>query len=166
MNFKKMIFVLAFVFGVSSFAGTAFSKTDKVMYVDLFKVFNEYKKTKEYDEQLEKRKEEKKESWEEKQEQIKEMQDKAKLLSKKEKENMQEKINEKRRKLLKEKRSDLLDLRKDRDEKMEEILQEIKGVIEDYARKNKFDMIVKKAAVVYGDDSLDKTDEILKIINN
>ncbi len=163
---KKIIVVLTVVFAFSSFGSSAFSaEPKKIMYVDLFKVFNEYQKTEEYDKVLEDKKEKEKKDWEDKQKKIDELTEKAKLLSDQEKQKQAEKIKKERQELLQEKRSDLLDLRKERDQRMEDILKDIEGIIEEYAKKNKIDLVVKKAAVVYGDSSLDKTQDIIKMLN-
>ena len=57
------------------------------------------------------------------------------------------------------------DLRKQRDEKIQEIFKDINGVIESYAKKEGMTMIFDKRAMVYTSKSLDVSDQILKIIN-
>ena len=76
-----------------SFSSTCFSKDLKIGYVDIFKVFNDYEKTKEYDEKLEAKKNTAEKELEKKKETIEKLQGKLDLLKEGEKAKEEEKLN-------------------------------------------------------------------------
>jgi len=88
-----------------------------------------------------------------------------KLLKDSERSKKSKEIADKKEAFNQETRKALLDLKKERDMKMKEVLGDIKQVISDYAKKNKQKIVLKKAAVAYADKKLDKTDEIIKLLN-
>jgi outer membrane protein len=137
----------------------------KIGYVDILKVFNEYKKTKDYDDMLEKRKNIKEKELEKKKEEIKRRQEKLDLLKDEEQKKEREEIAKIAGEYREMERQYILDLRKERDEKMKEIIKDINKVVENYANKKDFDLILNKAAVLYGKKDIDLTDIILKIVN-
>jgi Skp family chaperone for outer membrane proteins len=58
-----------------------------------------------------------------------------------------------------------LDLRKDRDEKLKEILQDIEKVVQAYAQKNGYDFIFNDRVLLYGAASADVTQDIVEALN-
>ena len=64
-----------------------------------------------------------------------------------------------------ERKQAFLDLKKQRDEKMKDILEDIEDEVEKYAKKHKIRVVLKKAAVAYGNKKLDKTQDIIKLLN-
>lgn len=160
---KKLVISILVLGLVSPLTGVA--KDLKIGYVDIFKVFNEYRKTKEYDKMLEEKKNAKEKELEKKKEEIKEMQDKLELLKDKEKEGAREKLTKATGEYRKLERQFILDLKRERDEKMKEIIDDINKVIEDYGRKEGFDLIINKGAILYGREGIDLTETILKIVN-
>ena len=58
------------------------------------------------------------------------------------------------------------DLKKERDEKRKELIEDINGVIEEYAKDNGFDLIFYENAILYGQKSIDVTSQVLKLINS
>ena len=161
---KRLIVGLAFVFGLTSLNLCAFSQQDAV-YIDLLEVFSKYKKTEDYDKILESKQGKKEEGLEEQKKQIDKLQEELKLIKDSEKEKKKQEIEAKVMSFDEERRQAFLDLRKERDDKMKEILQDIESAVEKYAKKNRLKMVLKKAAVAYGDKSLDKTQEIVDLIN-
>ena len=57
------------------------------------------------------------------------------------------------------------DLTKQRDEKIREILLEIEKVVSDYAKQEKYDLILNDRVLIYGDDGLDISTKILELLN-
>ena len=57
------------------------------------------------------------------------------------------------------------DMTKKRNEKIRELLLEIEKVISDYAEKEKYSIILNDRVLIYGEQSLNETENILKIIN-
>lgn len=160
----KKIVVLIEIF-IFLFSLNVYSQRLKIGYVDVFKLFNQYKKTQDYDKILEGKKSEKEKLLEEKKEKIKKMQEKLNLLNEKEQEKQRRKITQAAEEYRKMEREFYLDLKKERDEKMKEIVEDINRVINDYGKKHGYQIIFNKGAVLYGEKGLDLTDTILKIMN-
>jgi Skp family chaperone for outer membrane proteins len=87
------------------------------------------------------------------------------VLKEKEKEKEQQKVEKAAQEFMQLKRQSLVDLKKEKDEKMKEIIEDIDKAIKDYSKKNNFDLVVHGSAVLYGNNSMDITQDILKIIN-
>jgi len=161
---KLSIFVLVLGLVIGS-QSVCFSKELKIGYVNVFKVFNEYAKTKEYDEKLEKNKKEAEKKLEAKKETIEKLQNKLSLLKEKERSSEEEKMKKEITEYRETERKALIDIKKERDEKMKEIIEDINKVVEDYAKKNKFDLVVNESSVLYGDKTMDITSDIMKLAN-
>ena len=162
---KRLVFCIVAVGLIVSFSLSCFAAELKIGYVDTLKVFNDYKKTVDYDTKLEERKNEADKEFEKKREKIEKMRDKLNLMKETEQEEQKEKLTEEIQDFRKEQQAVLIDLRKERSEKMEEILGDIEKVVADYAKKNKFDFIMHDSAVLFGGKSFDITDQILKLVN-
>ena len=163
----KKIFGCLLVFAViMSFSSTCFSKDLKIGYVDIFKVFNDYEKTKEYDKKLEKKKNAAEKKLEEKKVTIEKLQNKMSLLKEEERAKKEEELSEEVKEYRALEREVFTDIKKERDEKMKDIVEDIDKIVKDYAKKNGFDLVVNSNAVLYGAKSLDVTSQILKISND
>lgn len=156
--------VAALIFSFSGFS--AFSKDFKVGYINFLEVFNEYKKTKDYDEMLSKKQEEKEKQIKDQGSAIEKMQSKLSLLKDKEKEKEQQKMLDAEKELKKLYLQTRADLKKERDEKMKEIFDDIEKVIKEYSKKNGFDLILHGSAILYADKKMDVTADILKSVND
>ena len=162
----KRVIGCLLVFGVMmSFSSTCFSKDLKIGYVDIFKVFNDYEKTKEYDEKLEAKKNVAEKKLEKKKGTIEKLQGKLELLKEGEKAKEEEKLSKELKEYRGLEREAFTDIKKERDEKMKDIVEDIDGIVKDYAKKNGFDLIVNSNVVLYGAKAMDVTDQILKISN-
>ena len=148
-----------------SFCGFALAKEAKIAYVDFFKVFNEYSKTKDYDSKLEKKKNVVEKKLDAKKSEIEKIQNKLTLLNDKDKEEEQQKIVKEVQEYRSLERESLIDIRKERDEKMKEIVEDINAVIEKYAKDKGFTLVVNRNAVLYGDKVMDITSDILNLSN-
>lgn len=157
--------VIGVMLGVLLVSFNAYPETQNIVYVDLFEVFNKYKKTEDYQNVLEKEQGKKESELEKQKKEIDKLQEEFKLLKDSEKEKKRKALEAKASDFDIQRRQALLDLKKDRDEKMKEILKDIETAIEKYARKNKLTLVIKKAAITYGDKRLDKTQDIIKILN-
>ena len=162
---KCLVSFLLVLAMVTSFSLTSFSKDLKIGYVDIFKVFNEYEKTKEYDANLEKKKEQAEKELDSKKEVITKLQSKISLLKEKDREKEQKKISEEVKSYRELEREAFTDIKKERDTRMKDIVEDINEVIKDYAKKNGFDLIINETSVLYGDKIMDVTSDILKISN-
>lgn len=138
----------------------------KIGIMDLSKVFDNYQRTKEYDTVLEGKTKDYEKVRNEKIDKIKELQNKMALLKENEKEKVNKDLDQLKNDLMAFDQSQQTDLRKQRDEKIREILLEIEKVTSDYAKKEKFDIILNDRVLVYGTDGLDISSQILEILNN
>ena len=50
-------------------------------------------------------------------------------------------------------------------EKMKEIVEDIDKIVEEYAKQNGFNLVVNSNAILYGEETMDITSQILKISN-
>lgn len=161
---KSIICVAAFIMMIS-FSSVSFAKELKIGYLNFLEVFNEYKKTKDYDESLNKKATEKEKVLKDKGAEIEKLQGKLNVLKDRERDKEKEKVEAAIKSFQQLREEFAVDLKKEKVEKMKEIFDDIDKAIKDYARKNKFDFIIHGSAVLYGDNALDITGDILKIIN-
>ncbi len=136
-----------------------------VVYVDLSLVFDGYEKTKEYDTNLDSVQKTKQKEIDRRVEEIKKLQDELPLLSEKEKKNKQDEIDSKTKDLQEYQRSAEMDLRKDRDDRLKEVLQDIQAIVDDFAKQKGYDFILNIRVLLYGNKSLDVSSEVLKVLN-
>ena len=138
---------------------------EKLGYVDLGRVFDEYSKTKKYDKVLDDKQKDYEKEREKKLEEVKKLQEKLSLLSEEEKEARNSELQDKITQLQEFDRNSTQDLRKQRDEKVQDIFKDIKKAIETYAKKNRLSLVFDKRALVYENANFNITAQILKMIN-
>ena len=146
---------------------SAYSKELKVGYADVFKIFNSYTKTKDYEKSLEEKKKraENENKLEDKKDTITKMQDKLDLLKGKEKQEQKTKIKKAITEYRNIESKIYAELKKESDTKMKEIIDSIKDAVKNYAIDNGFDLIINKSAILYGKDGIDITGSILEKLN-
>lgn len=166
MNITK-ITTLIFVFFVISFIslGTAYAGEIKIGYIDLSKTFDEYEKTKEFDKALEKKGDTKEGERKKLVDEIKELKDQIALLSNKSKDEKQAVIDDKIKKLQEFDQQARDELKQERDEMVRDIVREIDKVIQDYGKKQSYTAILNDRVLVYGDETIDITQDIIEILN-
>jgi outer membrane protein len=153
------MFLLFFGLALNAYAA------GKIGYVDLSSTFDKYEKTKVYDESLASVQGVKEKELEKIAGEIKAIEDKMSLLSEKEKASKQQEMEAKNKKLKDMSQQIALDLRKERDEKLKEILQDIEKIVQSYAQKNGFDFILNDRVLLYGAASADVTQDIIDLLN-
>jgi len=163
MKFRGLI-ILTVALGMFLLTSLIYAE-EKIAYVELLQVFDEYSKTKEYDKILEKKQEDYQKAREGKLEGVKQLQEKLSLLSEEERESQKSELENKIAQLQEFDRSQTQDLRKQRDEKVQEIFKDINKAIETYAKKEGLSLVFDKRALVYQSEALDITKQILKILN-
>ncbi len=163
---RRIIFLIIAAGLLISFSARA--EELKMGYVDVFYIFSEYNKTKDYEDIITKKKEkaEKDNKLLSKKEELLKMQDTLGLLKGEE----QIKHREKMQKAIIEYRNleeqVVTELKKESDEKMQELWEEIRDEINDYAVKGGFDFIVNKSSVLYGKEAADLSKKIVKRLND
>lgn len=165
-NLKVVLFsaVLALTFCASTPAQAA-GEFKKVGVMDLSKVFDNYQRTKDYDAVLEGKTKDYEKARNEKIDKIKDLQNKMALLKDNEKETVTADLEKMRTELASFDQTQQVDLRKQRDEKIREILLEVEKVTSDFAKKEKYDLIFNDRVLVYGAEGLDVSSEVLTILN-
>ncbi|MFZ5801091.1 MAG: OmpH family outer membrane protein [Candidatus Omnitrophota bacterium] len=158
--FLATVIILGFAAG-----GLCAQEAMRFAYVDLSRLFDEYYKTKEYDEILSGKAKVKEEERGKIINVIKDLQAKLALVSDKEKDKLQSQLDAKMKSLEEFDREATADLRKQRDELLREVLKDIEKVVRDYAQKEKYDFIFNDRILLYGDDGYDITQPLIKILN-
>lgn len=162
----KKVSLLAIMIGVWFGANLALANSESLIYVDLLKIFNKYQKTADYDKTLQVKQKKKQEELSTYKKEIEKMRQQMKLLKSKEQESKRKEIEKKAEEYNFKRQQAFLDLRKERDEKMKEILDDITKAVEKYAKAHRIGVVLKKASLIYGGSSLDKTEDILRILNS
>lgn len=166
MNRKFFILFLALTFILCMIAPYTEAADLKIGYVNRAYIFDNYNKTIEQDKTLEKQAKQKKEERRRLVNQIKKMKDESDLMSEKAKENKRSQIDERLRQLQEYDQQARLGLGQERDKMVRSILKEIQGVIDSYASKNGYDMILNDKALLYSQEQFNITKEILGILNS
>ena len=150
------------VFGVSKAEAAA----DKIGYVDLARVFDEYNKTKEFDKTLEAKGATKQGDRDKMVADVKKLRDEAELLSAKAKDDKQAVIDEKIKVLQEFDRTTRDALRKERDGMVRDILKEIELVIQDFGKAQGYGYIFNDRVLVYKSEGNDLTAQVIKVLND
>lgn len=160
---QTVLLALIFVLGLSTSA--AFAEKEKIGFVDLSRVFDEYYKTKEYDKVLEQKSKTFEDTRNQKLEKIREQQGKLGLLADNKKKELEAEIEKLKADLLEFDRQNRTDLTKERNEKIREILLEIEKVVSEYAEKEGYSLILNDRVLIYGNKTDDVTDAIMTKLN-
>ena len=159
-----IIFSCFFLVGMTSpmvFAQAA----PKIGFVDLSRLFDEYYKTKEYDKVLEAKNNNFEKARNEKVEKVRDAQQKLSVLADDQKKKAEEDIEKLKSDLMEFDRQNKQDLTKERNEKIREILLEIEKIVSDYAQKESYSVILNDRVLIYGNQTLDLTAQILQKLN-
>lgn len=155
------------VFGCAAFgAGEAYAAGDKIGYVDLARVFDEYQKTKTFDKSLEAKGAGKQAEREKMVADVKKLRDEAELMGAKAKDEKQAVIDEKIKTLQEFDRVTRDSLRKERDTMVRDILKEIEAVIQDFGKSQGYSFIFNDKVLVYKSEGSDLTAQVIKALND
>lgn len=160
---KKGLLFLFVVLWCGISASLAFA-VEKIGYCDVGKLFDEYPKTKEYDKSLETKASAYEKDRDAKVSEIKQLQDKLGMLTDIEKEKKQKEIEEKVKTIKEFALSREGDLKKERDDRLKEVLNDIEAVVKQYAQKEGYTMVFNDRVFVYKNDANDITGKILEIL--
>ncbi|MDP3804757.1 MAG: OmpH family outer membrane protein [Candidatus Omnitrophota bacterium] len=167
---KKIIVLLTallFVAGlfISPACEKAFAKEYKIGYVDLAKVFDEYKKTKESEKLLEEKGKAKEADRKKYVDELRKLKDEQSLLSEKAKAEKQKAIDDKIKTLQDFDRTVRDELMKERNDRLAVIMKDIENVVTAYAKETGYDLIANSRALLYGSEQYDLTKEVLSRLN-
>ncbi len=164
LNQKLLSVFLLFVF-VFGLAKAGFSAEQKIAYIDIGKVFDEYEKTKKFDQELQEEGKIKQKERDEKVLAIRKLKDEQAILSDEKKKEADVNIEKKLRELEEFDQSIGRELNARRDKVVKEIFQDIDGLLKQYGERKGYDFIYNDRALVYRNPKYDKTDEVLKELN-
>ena len=163
-NFRTMILTTIFLLNFV-LAAHAQGAALKIAFLDLSRVFDSYGKTKEYDSVLEGEQKAYEKERNEKLDKLKEAEGKLAALTEAEKGKMSQQMEQMKSDLMSFDQAKRTDLTKKRDEKIREILLEIEKMVSDFAKKEKYDLILNDRVLIYGNETLDITEQISKVLN-
>ena len=165
---KCVAVAVAAVFAVGLFIGVASdvcAKEYKIAYVDLAKVFDEYKKTKDSEKRLEEKGKGKEADRTKMVDELRRLKDEQALLSEKAKAEKQVVIDNKIKALQDFDRITRDELVKERNDMLGGILKDIEGIVTEYAKGNGYDMVFNSRMLLYGGEQYDLTSEVLTRLN-
>jgi len=137
----------------------------KIGYVNMRKVFFEYNKTKEFNQELEKEDEKVKKEIDEKTQEIRKLRDEIDLLSEKAKAQRQPELRQKITELDEFRRRRIQELVQKKDEMFKVVRNDIVKIAGEVGRKKGYEAIFDEAVLVYSSGKNDVTDEVLKDLN-
>lgn len=137
----------------------------KIGFINLSRVFFEYEKSKNLKKSLEDKAKKKDSERKNMVDEIKKMRDEAELLSDKARAEKEPQIEAKIRALqdFDNKTKDVI--AKESSEASQAVLQDIETVVNDYAKKENYSIVIDTEAMLYGDDAFNLTDTVIKILN-
>ena len=157
---------VVFAFGlVAGLANQAFAKEYKIAYVDLAKVFDEYKKTKDSEKKLEEKGKGKEGDRMKMVDELRKLKDEQALLSEKAKAEKQAVIDSKIKALQDFDRVTRDELVKERNDLLGGILKDIEKIVTEYAKANGYDLVLNSRMLLYGGQEFDLTNEVLTRLN-
>lgn len=137
----------------------------KIGYVNLAKLFDGYEKTRASDAALEQKGKQKEAELQGRLDELKRLRQGAELLNDDARDAKQRQIEEKAEELQRLRNAAVRDLRRERDKIAKDLLEEIQGTLEGFAKSNGFSVILSSDALLYGQQAYDVTDEVLNMLN-
>ena len=163
---RKIVLAVAVIFVLAVLVPQySFAKEYKIAYVDLAKVFDEYSKTKEADKALEEKGKSKEADRKKLVDDIRKLRDEQALLSDKAKAEKQPAIDAKIKQLQDFDRSARDEIIKQRNDSVGNILKDIEKDVTYYSKQEGYDVIFNSRMLLYGNETMDLTPEILKRLN-
>ena len=163
---KTARILLSALFILSIFSFNALAKdVKKIGVVDAAKVFDKYHKTTEADKKLEKISKAKKAEADKLVKEINKLKDEIQLLSKDARDVKEKAFNDKKRALQDFDRETRLELNRERDDILKDILEEVSETIADYGKKQGYDLVLDNRVILYSDESLDISENVIKVLN-
>jgi outer membrane protein len=160
---KKIVLLLSIVF-LLGFTQVGFSAELKIGSVDMEMVFNAYKKTEQLNDKLKAEQEKSEKESEKRIKEIEGLKEEMKLLSESAKEKKQEIIEQKIKDLQEFALKSRNSLLEKRNEMIKEILEDIDKVIQKKVKENNYDLILDNRVLLYKNEDLDLTEEIIKAL--
>ncbi len=164
-TYKRVLLAVFLALALAVSIVSVASAEVKIGYVNLGKTFDEYEETKEYDKQLEKKGDAKQKERQKMVDEIRDLKDEIALMSEKGRMQKQLAIDEKIASLQEFDKEARDELKQERDSMVRDILREINKVIQEYGREHGYTVILNDRLLVYGDETIDITQDIIDTLN-
>ncbi|MBI4387705.1 MAG: OmpH family outer membrane protein [Candidatus Omnitrophica bacterium] len=164
MKIRLWIFVFLFVVG-GLCQRAVFAGESKFAYVDVGKIFDEFEKTKKFDQELQQEGRGKQEKRDAIVYEVRRLRDEQALLTEEKKKETQTKIEAKLKELEQFDEKAQGELSEKRNTIMKDIFSDIDNVVKGYGERKGYDLVFNERALLYKNPSFDKTDDILKELN-
>jgi outer membrane protein len=164
---RKLFYVvltIAFLVTTQNLALAADS-VGKIGYVDVAKIFDEYKKTQDLDKILEDKSSRKQVQRDGMVQSIRKLKDEAELMSESSREKKQDEIEDRIKELQNFDRDARDELQRERDKMAKDILKEIDTSIQDLGKKEGYTVIFNERMLLYYDQANSLTDKVLNGLN-
>jgi outer membrane protein len=138
----------------------------KLGHIDIAAVFDGYDKTKEEDAKLGAKSQDMQAQRDKMVEGIRNMRNELEMLSEKQKEKKQQQVDDSIRKLQDFDREGKAELQRDRDDMVRIILKDIETVMNEFAIKNNYTMIINSRVLEYAQEEYNVTKEVLNLLNS
>ncbi len=160
-----LIVALIAATAVSSSSVAFAQEARKIAVVSLSRVFDNYEKTRDVDATLEKKGEEKNKERDALVEKVNKLKDEVQLLSRQARREKEDKLNALMRELQDFDRDARIELRRERDDLVKEIFEEMDEIISRYGKEHGYDLIFDERVLIYADDTVDITKDITGLLN-
>ena len=164
---RKLFYVvlaIAFLVATPNLALAADS-VGKIGYIDVARIFDEYKKTQDLDKILEDKSSRKQVERDRMVKDIRKLKDESELMSESAREKKQDEIEDKIKKLQDFDRDARDELQRERDKMAKEILKEIDETIQGLGKKEGYTVILNERMLLYYDQANSLTDRVLNSLN-
>jgi outer membrane protein len=146
-------------------SGYAQQAGQKIGYLNLEYVFNEYQKTKDLDKDFETKYNTYQETRNKKLDEVRELQGKLKIVKEEEKKKIEDEMEQKRTDLLQYDNQQQTDLKKQQADKTREILLEIEETVRTFSEKEGYSYVLNDKVLIYGNKANEVTTPILQLLN-
>lgn len=163
---KKSVWFLVAMFTVALFARIGYAAEQKIAYVDVGKLFDDYEKTKKYDHELQEEGKGKQAERDKIVLEIRRLRDEQAIMSEEKKKEAEGNIEKKLKELNDFDQGIRQNLGERRDKVVKEIFQDIDGLLKKYGERKGYDFIFNDRALLYRNPKYDQTSEVLKELNN
>ena len=167
MNRKRRVVWMVSCALVWSFACPAVrAQESKIGYVNLARVFDSYQRTKDSEQQLERKGTQKQAELEAQVNDLKKIREGLDLLSDAVRESKAKELEEKSDEFQRVKTKSERELLRERNETARVIVDDIEHAVAEFAKANGFSIILDQRSLLYGMEGYDVTDEVLKMLND
>ena len=163
---RKVILLLGAALFLVNGAVNSYAAELKVGVADVVRVFDSYDKTKDFNKSFEVKMAKEQDKLKAKKKELETIKSRLSLLKEEEREKEQDKFFKAQMEYGQLERKAVSGLKKERQEKVKEIIADIDKAVKEYAEKKKYDLIINGSAVIYAGKSVNITQEVLNMVNN